>query len=227
MKFYGSYYESSLDACCERYFSWDIYTCTGGSGTVPVGFYPNWGSGSETKCFNSTETAKTLPDYMRQNSEQWLDSDIESCCERYFNWAYSDCISISGGSPSAPATGSWYANHQKEICQQDCAKESDGPCGGLAKSWNTLYETADTCCTEIFSWVTSSTCEARSTLTTVVGTSQWYVDWTLEKCVKDCNDSSDANCGGLAKSWDKLYGSSTTECCERIWYIERDECTVE
>ena len=180
MKTSSGYYESSLDACCERNFSWDIYTCTGGSGTVPVGFYPNWGS-SVMKCFNSAETAETLLDYMHGNSEEWLDDDLESCCERHFNWAYSDCISLSGGSPSALATGNWYVNDQEKICQQDCAKESDGPCGGLAESWNTLYETAANCCTEKLSWIASSTCIAHSTLTTVVGTSQWYIDWALKK----------------------------------------------
>ena len=172
MKISRGYYESSLDACCERFFSWDIYTCTGASGTVPLprGFFPNWG-GSETKCFNSTETAKTMPDYIRQNSEQWLDDDVQSCCEKHFNWAYSYCISLSGGSPSASATDKWYVNHKEEVCQQDCPEKGGGPCGGLVKPWDTLNETAASCCQEKLSWIASSTCEARSTLMTVDGSS--------------------------------------------------------
>jgi len=226
IKVFGTYYESSLDACCARFFSWDIYTCTGDSGTVPGGFYPAWDV-TETKCSNSTETAEDLPDYMRDSPGQWLDDDIESCCERHYNWAYSSCISLSGGDSSAPATGNWYVNHEKEMCHQDCPKEVGGPCGGLVKPWDTLYGTAAICCAEQLSWVASPTCESKSNLTIAVGTSYWYVDWALEKCVKDCDDSSDANCGGLAERWDELYGSSSSECCDRIWYIERNECTVE
>jgi len=159
MKVFATYYESSLDGCCERYFSWDIYTCKGNSATAPIGFYPNWGK-SGTKCLNSTQTTSTIPDHMMQNPEYWLDSDIEACCERHYNWVFSDCISLSGGSSSSTATGNW------------------------------------------------------------------YVDWSMEKCVKDCSDSSDANCGGFAKTWDALY-STSSDCCEkRLWYIERDECTV-
>jgi len=159
MKVFGTYYESSLDACCERFFSWDIYTCTGNSATALIGFYPNWGK-SETKCLNSTETASTIPDHMMQNPENYLENDIEACCRRHYNWEFSNCISLSGG--SSPSTA----------------------------------------------------------------TSDWYVDWSAETCVKNCNDSSDASCGGFAKGWDALY-STSSECCEkRLWYIERNECTV-
>ena len=176
----GGYYESSLDACCEKHFSWDSSTCSGNSGNVPIGFYPNWDK-TETKCLNSTATAATLPDYMRQNSEQWLDNNIESCCERHFNWAYNDCINLSGGSTSTAATGKWYVDHQKDICQKDCIKGGDARCGGLSETWNTLYEDAATCCKENLSWIVASLCAAQSNGTSVVGTSQWYVEWAVEK----------------------------------------------
>jgi len=225
MKFNGGYFEPSLDACCERYFNYDIFTCTGGSGTVPSGFYPNWG-GTQTRCFNSTETADTLPDYMRRSPEEWFSDDVESCCERHYNWARSDCTSLSGGSVSEQATNKWYVNHQEEICEQDCAKENGGSCGGLAKPWDTLHDSASACCEAKLPWLVSSTCEAQSNLVNTVGTSHWYVDWEIEKCVKDCDNSSDDNCGGLAKNWDDLYVSSSA-CCERIWYVDEDECTLD
>lgn len=180
MKLFGTYYESSLDACCKRYYSWDFFSCTGGTGTIPSGFYPNW-DGTDTKCLNSTLTADSLPDYMRKNPDQWLNDKLESCCQKHYSWAYSDCIALSGGNPSAPATRKWYVNHIEEICQQDCPEESGGACGGLVNPWDTLYETAENCCTEQLSWIVSATCEAQSNLTAVIGTSQWYVDWELEK----------------------------------------------
>jgi len=215
-----SYYENSLEACCKRYYAWDLITCTGDSGTVPSGFYPNWGT-SETKCLNSSETPETLP----YNLENWLENDIESCCKRNFNWAYNDCVYLSSGSLNLAATNKWYVNHQDKICQQDCPKEGGGPCGGLVDQWNTLFDTAAACCEEKLSWIASPTCESVSTLSPVVGTSQWYVDWSLKKCVKDCADSSDVNCGGLASQFDPKYGSSS-ECCDRIRYVGQRECTL-
>jgi len=220
----SGYYESSLDKCCQRYFSWDMYTCTGRAGTVPSGFYPNWG-GMETTCLNSIEYPQNVPGYMIQHPEQWLEANAESCCKRHYSWVKNECISLSANNPSIAATFKWYVNHQEEICQQDCAEGVGGPCGGLAMPSDTLYDTPVACCTEKLSWIVTSTCEAQSTGVAAVGTSQWYVDWILKKCVKDCVDSSDANCGGLAKSWDELYGSSTTCCGNHLWYIARNDCT--
>jgi len=220
MKVFGNYYESSLDACCRRYYSWDLINCLGIAGSVPSGFYPSWGR-SETKCLNSTETSETLP----YNVEHWLENDIASCCKRHFNWAYNDCVSHSGDSPNLVATNKWYVNHQEGICQQDCPEEGGVPCGGLVDQWNKLFDTAAACCKDKLYWIASPTCESVSTLSPVAGTSEWYVDWSLKKCVKDCADSSDANCGGIASPSDPPYGSSS-ECCDRIWYIEREQCTL-
>jgi len=224
MKIFGTYFENSLDACCDRFFSWDTIECKGDSASIPSGFYPNW-AGTKTKCLNSTEMSTTVPGYMAKNPEQWLFNDIESCCEQYYSWVYKGCIGLTSGNSVDSGTDKWYVNHQEEICQQDCPEEGMGACGGLATPWDQLYASAAVCCAEKLSWITPSTCEAQSSLATAVGTSRWYVDWVLEKCVKDCSDSSDASCGGLAKSWDQLYGSSGA-CCGRISYIERDECTL-
>ena len=49
-----------------------------------------------------------------------------------------------------------------------------------------------------------------------------------DQCVKDCDDSFDADCGGFAKSWDERYGSSQDACCDQISsYTTRDKCTVD
>jgi len=220
MKIFGTYFETSLDACCRRYYQWDLNNCLGIAETVPSGFYPKWGT-SETKCLDSNVASETLP----YDAENWLENDIESCCQRHFNWAFNDCVSLSGGSLNLIATGKWYVNYQEEICQTDCLKEAGGPCGGLVDNWNTLFDTAADCCKEKLSWIASPTCTSLSMLLPVVGTSQWYVDWDLEKCVKDCADSSDAMCGGIASQFDHKYGSSS-KCCNRIWYIERENCII-
>ena len=122
-----------------------------------------------------------MPDYMRASPQQYLYDDIESCCENYYQWEEDVCIENSGGNTVATATGKWYVNHQEEVCVQDCPKSVGGYCGGLAKEWDQLYNSEKDCCDVQLSWIASSVCEARSTLTTPTGSSRYYVDWGVEK----------------------------------------------
>lgn len=161
MKRFETYYESSLRACCEKYFSWDIIMCTGDEeGPVPPGYYPNWLNG-ESKCFGEDDR-EDIPDYMRNNPGDWFEGEAEACCERYFSWDYNRCVSLTSGSSTTPAGG----------------------------------------------------------------TSEWWVDWQIRKCVKNCNDPTDDDCGGLAKPWDELFGGASECCASRLSYVERSECTV-
>lgn len=167
-----------------------------------------------------------MPDYFRNNPERWFKTTVESCCEHYYNWDYNECITDSGGSTSTSATFKWYVNHHEEVCQQDCPEvASKASCGGLAKTWDQLYESVTACCEDRVSWIPSSSCESKSLGMSIVGTSLWYPDFVLEKCVKDCEDSADPSCKGFAKSWDDLY-STSSECCDRLWWVDRSECSV-
>lgn len=216
------YFENSRASCCKKYFSWDYISCAGNSLGLPTGFYPDWTS-NEDKCVNATDT---MPDYMRNNPKLWLSDTVESCCESYYNWEFNNCVSKSGGNVVLSYTGKYYVNHQKLICQQDCPQgENGGRCGGAVKSWNVLYDTAKKCCEKKLGWIAISTCEAKSNLATTTGSLHWYVDWVNEKCVKDCNDSSDVNCGGLIKGWEKLY-ETATKCCAMLNWVPRADCTL-
>ena len=179
--------KTSLEECCDTYYGWRKDECIGGptgtSNAVESGFYPDWDS-SETRCLNSTETAMTVPEYMLEESGKWLANNIESCCNRYFNWAFNDCIAHSGG--NSTGTREWYVNHKEMICRQACPKGNGLSCGGLAMPWYTMYDTPATCCAEELSWIASSTCEARSNPPAVAGTSKWYVHWSLEKVSSTC-----------------------------------------
>jgi len=218
----AGYFEKSLIACCERYFNWDFSECSGGTHEIPIGFYPNWGA-TEIKCL---ESSVAMPDYVRNNPNQWLHNDIESCCENHYNWEYNTCISGSGGtSSSLSGTGKWYVNHIEEICQQDCPNSGNVTCGGPANSWEQLFDSATDCCSSQLSWLAPNVCQSKSTVTTVVGSNNWYVDWGLEMCVKDCDDESDRYCGGFASKWDDLYRTSS-ECCGRLWYRAQSECII-
>mmetsp|Transcript_2056 Transcript_2056/g.3233 ORF Transcript_2056/g.3233 Transcript_2056/m.3233 type:complete len:181 (-) Transcript_2056:1538-2080(-) len=101
---------------------------------------------------------------------------------------------------------------------------NDGKMPGYMRIMETYTDPSlSACCERWFSW-DKHTCNGNG----AIGSSEWYVDWILEKCVKDCYDSSDADCGGFAKSWDERYGSSQDACCDQISsYIARDKCTVD
>ena len=81
IKIFGTYFESSKDACCQRYYSWDYNNCVGDEGTAISGYWPNWGF-QDIKCLNNTE--KKLPEYMQLDQGKWLYDDAESCCENYY-----------------------------------------------------------------------------------------------------------------------------------------------
>jgi len=151
MKRSGTFFENSLDKCCERYYKYTYSDCAGNAGTVPSGFYPNWG-GSEQKCINA-------PARIPGN---WLYDNIDSCCERYYSSELSDCIVASGGYIPPPADGS----------------------------------------------------------------TEWFVDGFLHKCVKSCNDPADSQCGGFAKSWNEKFNTAAQCCSERLWYVEQSDCTL-
>lgn len=213
------FFENSLEACCKRYYSWAYIECAGENAVTPSGYFPNWGgtSGTAEKCLNDGEL---LPEYMQNDPDTWLMDSVEKCCERYFSWTYNDCIvATSGGSVTSTGSLKWYFDG--DICTQDC-REDGALCGGFANSWNELFDTASACCAGKLSWIPRSTCVAQSTKTAVASSGQWFVDWSLEKCVKDCDNSADVDCGGIANTWDQLHASSGA-CCERIWYV--DDCT--
>ncbi|KAL3787819.1 hypothetical protein ACHAWO_012291 [Cyclotella atomus] len=55
----------------------------------------------------------------------------------------------------------------------------------------------------------------------VTGTKKWYVDWVMQKRVKDC-ESGD-NCGGLAKTFSTLY-DDVEICCSKLFWKDRSTC---
>ena len=107
MKKNGDYFESSLQACCVRWYSWDFGRCMGDSNHVQ-GFYPNWDS-SVVKCLNATTVLP--PQYMQSNPSHWLYDSAQDCCSRYYSWANNECINNSDQT-DAFAVGSrkWYVD---------------------------------------------------------------------------------------------------------------------
>ena len=67
------------------------------------GFYPVW----ELDANESMSATDTLPpSYMLNNLTVYIYSDIETCCDRYYDWKKDICIRAAGSSApvSSPAT---------------------------------------------------------------------------------------------------------------------------
>ena len=156
----------------------------------------------------------------------WYETTLEACCERFYGWDVFTCLGNSGADTSGLATNMWRVNYEDLTCVQDCPASSGATCGGHANSWETLFDSAEDCCEGKLWWANQAACigESTGTAVTVIGSEEWYVSWeTGGKCVKDCPVGA-ANCGGLAESWENLH-SSADQCCERLWWIEREDCT--
>ena len=70
-------------------------------------YYPDWIGNSGT-CLNDGKA----PLYMMNNRE-WLESNLQDCCSRYFNYDLSTCL---GGFGEVSATGRWFPDWYGLYC---------------------------------------------------------------------------------------------------------------
>jgi len=93
MRVLGTYFENSLDMCCQRFFGWAFAACTAVGGATITGYYPNWGGGTDNKCLSANDATDPLPAYLHS----YLEEDDVTCCQTHYNWAFDECISLSRG----------------------------------------------------------------------------------------------------------------------------------
>jgi hypothetical protein len=80
-----------------------------------------------------------------------------------------------------------------------------------------MYTTLQACCESHYLWQLSTCLGASAAAGT--GSNEWYMDYDLNKCVKDCVGASP--CGGLADG--EITFSTQDKCCEeRMWWDERE-----
>ena len=77
------------------------------SASVSPDYYPDWIGNSGT-CLNDGKA----PLYMMNNRE-WLESNLQDCCSRYFNYDLSTCL---GGFGEVSATGRWFPDWYGLYC---------------------------------------------------------------------------------------------------------------
>jgi len=86
-----------------------------------------------------------------------------------------------------------------------------------------LYDSLDKCCKTNVSWDVDS-CKYGSQGTDAPGSGDYYIDWSIEQCVQDCNtEATGSQCNGIAKSWQTTFGSEET-CCKQISWVNRRDC---
>lgn len=145
---------NSIEECCEKFYGWKYFACTGARPVLTHGeYYPNWSGSGTATC----EKDDKMPGYMLSNfkisvnfflsNQAWyLSTTLEKCCERHFHWSVKDCLgTMDAGS------NEWYVNYDDKTCIQDCNGAS--PCGGVAASWVDLFSSKEECCEDKLPWV--------------------------------------------------------------------------
>ena len=151
---------NSLAECCEKFYSWDWYGCTGTTPVLTNGeYFPDWEGGDDDTCTKEGE----IPDYMLSNQRYYLSPTLEDCCEKHFSWKKNECM---GGTMTG--SNKWYVvygTQREETCLQDCLTTSSNQfCGGLVPSWqeDDLFETQEECCEERLNWISRRQCIVNS-----------------------------------------------------------------
>jgi hypothetical protein len=133
---------NSIEECCEKFYEWNYFSCTGMKPELTNGeYYPDWTGSSTATCLNDDK----MPTYMLNNQGWYLSTSLEKCCERHFLWGLKECLGTSD-----VGSNDWYVKYEDETCVQDCNGAS--PCGGIADSWVELFKSKEKCCEDTLPW---------------------------------------------------------------------------
>ncbi len=100
----------------------------------------------------------------------------------------------------------------------ECLNDGNQPDYMSKSPTHYLFSDRQACCNKHYAW-SLTTCLGGSD-SIDLGDAQWYMDWAGQAggdCVMNCPQEN-ADCGGLAESWDTLW-SSKEECCKKMkWW---------
>lgn len=165
-----TFFRSSLEDCCNQYYSWMFNQCMMDGGADPEDyitgeFYVDFESGScKQSCLKDMCGASEMNCGGLAESWQQTYEDAESCCEERLFWANQKaCVAESNGVKLVEAdlgSDTFYVDWSEMKCARDCAKKSGTPddCGGLANHWDEKYDRKSECCSTRLPWVDSGDC---------------------------------------------------------------------
>eukprot|EP00956_Cyclotella_meneghiniana_P009419 scaffold13016_cov38-Cyclotella_meneghiniana.AAC.2 len=146
--------------------------------------------------------------------ESWvvLHETAQSCCAHEYRWIDNElCAARSTHS----TLGKYWADKTSGKCEDD----SVVPTKDLSI---TIYESIEACCSEELTWLSKDTClNASGVLLAGLGSNKYYIDFTNQQCVKDCDGA--APCGGLTPQWNILYNTED-DCCAQLSWISKKDC---
>lgn len=90
-----------------------------------------------------------------------------------------------------------------------------------------IIDTAESCCATYIDWISLSTCvaDADGTSALASGSGKYFVDWEKMKCARSCDGPPP--CGGVdAGGNGEEPFESADECCNRLSWVDRDECLL-
>ena len=140
---------NSAEDCCSTEYDWiETELCAARSTQTAIDKY--WPDQINGKCIKDSETpAEDL-------SVSLFNSTVE-CCTASISWLpKAACVAASGDTATAAqGSGKFFIDWVYERCAKDC--EGSAPCGGLAQSWDDLYEAESACC-DMIPWIARENC---------------------------------------------------------------------
>ena len=147
-------------------------------------------------------------------------TSVQTCCSTHLSYrSFNECSnepdeivkkSANEETESQNSDSSWYPDTNGNKCLND----------GNAPGWQkNKYSSQTACCTQHFNWDTA-TCMG----VTQQGTNKWYISWSKGKCVKDCDVSEGASCGGIeTQSWVAKH-DDVMACCSAHMSYDISRC---
>ena len=138
----------TAEACCTSEYNWiDIELCTVRTDQLPVSKY--WADKTTGKCLDDSVAPS-------ENLDVQLFDTLSECCAFGVFWLTEEaCFAASGVTVAAAGSNKFYIDWVNGHCLQDC--EGPAPCGGLAETWDFLYDSGDACCAKL-PWVSAADC---------------------------------------------------------------------
>jgi hypothetical protein len=96
---------------------------------------------------------------MEANPGLWMYDTLEECCKARFEYDYDNCVDYEPDEEEDTGSDKFYIDWKSsgQKCVQDC--KTGGECGGLAASWDVLYDDKKKCCAAQ-SWKPAKDCLA-------------------------------------------------------------------
>lgn len=222
----GGFFDTA-EECCSKNLSWvDGDLCASKSFGIPSEKWFSPDGGLDFRCAKDCGPAELAEPYCadaKPHDSAVLFDSVEDCCSGSLWWVDSDsCIARTTGG----YTNGWYVDYAGLKCVKDCDASASPECAGTPEDFSAkLFADSAACCASALGWMDQMACVAQSAGEELRGSGLYYVNWSIGKCVKDCEGA--APCGGLAKSWDYFKYSDATMCCEiHLFWKDRGDCIL-